>query len=98
MEKNHPHEEHFYLAFIAVAPSLQGMGLGSAIMDATLQRVDARGAPAYLENSNPKNTPLYERHGFVRQRNIAPRTAPPLVAMWREARRSTGQGSNSLSQ
>ena len=100
MEKNHPHDAHFYLAFIAVAPSLRGMGLGSAIMEATLQRVDARGAAAYLENSNPKNTPLYERHGFVRQKNIAPRDAPPLIAMWRPAQpgQIANQGSSSLSQ
>jgi ribosomal protein S18 acetylase RimI-like enzyme len=83
MEKHHPHARHYYLAFIAVAPRLQGMGLGSAILDATLKRVDEAGLPAYLENSNPKNTGLYERHGFVRQQNIAPAGAPPLIAMWR---------------
>jgi ribosomal protein S18 acetylase RimI-like enzyme len=83
MEKNHPHERHYYLAFIAVAPRLQGMGLGSAILDATIKRIDATGSPAYLENSNPRNTRLYERHGFLRQKNIAPKNAPPLIAMWR---------------
>jgi len=83
MEKHHPHERHFYLAFIAAAPRLQGMGLGSAMLTATLKRVDDGGLPAYLENSNPKNTALYERHGFVRQKNIAPAGAPPLIAMWR---------------
>jgi ribosomal protein S18 acetylase RimI-like enzyme len=86
MEKNHPHEKHFYLAFIAVAPRLQGMGLGGAMMEATLKRVDAAGAPAYLENSNPKNTGLYERGGFVARKNIAPAGAPPLIAMWRSPR------------
>lgn len=86
MEKSHPHESHFYLAFIAVAPRLQGLGLGSAMMDANLARVDAQGAAAYLENSNPKNTRLYERSGFVARRNIAPPGAPPMIAMWRGAR------------
>lgn len=86
MEKNHPHESHFYLAFIAVAPRLQGMGLGSAMMEANLKAIDARGAAAYLENSNPKNTRLYERSGFVARRNIAPAGAPPMIAMWRPAR------------
>lgn len=83
MEKHHPHERHFYLAFIAVAPRLQGMGLGSAMLDATLKRVDEAGLPAYLENSNPKNTALYTRHGFVRRKDIAPAGAPQLIAMWR---------------
>jgi ribosomal protein S18 acetylase RimI-like enzyme len=86
MEKHHPSERHYYLAFIAVAPRLQGMGLGSAMLAATLDRADEAGLPAYLENSNPRNAPLYERHGFVRQKNIAPAGAPPLFAMWRAGR------------
>src|SRR5260221_2464182 len=58
MEKNHPHQPHFYLAFIAVAPRLQGLGLGSALLESTLKRVDEFGVPAYLGNSNPKNARL----------------------------------------
>jgi ribosomal protein S18 acetylase RimI-like enzyme len=96
MEKNHPAEPHFYLAFIAVAPRLQGMGLGGALLEATVKRADDGRVPAYLENSNPKNTKLYERAGFVTKRNIAPVGAPPLIAMWRPARGA--QGSNSESQ
>ncbi|HEX4303528.1 MAG TPA: GNAT family N-acetyltransferase [Rhizomicrobium sp.] len=85
MEKNHPHTPHFYLAFIAVAPRLQGLGLGGAMLEATLKRADAVKAPAYLENSNSRNTRLYERAGFVAGKNIAPAGAPPLIAMWRNA-------------
>jgi len=96
MEKSHPAEQHFYLAFIAVAPRLQGLGLGGALLEATLKRADAGAMPAYLENSNPKNAKLYERHGFVAKRNIAPKGAPPLIAMWRPAR--SDQGSSSESQ
>jgi GNAT superfamily N-acetyltransferase len=86
MEKHHPKERHYYLSFIAVAPRLQGLGLGSAILEATLKRADEMGWPAYLENSNPRNTKLYERHGFVSRPNIAPKGAPPLLPMWRDAR------------
>jgi ribosomal protein S18 acetylase RimI-like enzyme len=86
MEKNHPHEKHFYLAFIAVAPRLQGLGLGGAMLEATVRRADEAQVPAYLENSNPKNTRLYERAGFVAGKNIAPAGAPPLIAMWRATR------------
>ena len=86
MEKNHPHEHHFYLAFIAVAPRLQGLGLGGAMLEATVKRADAMGVPAYLENSNPRNTKLYERAGFVARKNISPPGAPPLVGMWRDRR------------
>lgn len=100
MEKHHPHDPHFYLAFIAVAPRLQGLGLGSTLLDATIKRIDDAGAAAYLENSNPKNTRLYERAGFIARQNIAPRGAPPLIAMWRDARAKAlaHQGSSSLSQ
>lgn len=87
MDKNHPHDPHFYLAFIAVAPRFQGAGLGATMLEATLKRADETGVPAYLENSNPKNTRLYERAGFVPQKNIAPPGAPPLMAMWRDARK-----------
>jgi ribosomal protein S18 acetylase RimI-like enzyme len=86
MENHHPHEPHYYLAFIAVAPRFQGMGLGGAMMDANLKRIDTTHAPAYLENSNPKNTRLYERCGFVTRKSISPPGAPPLLAMWREAK------------
>lgn len=85
MEKSHPREPHYYLSFIAVAPSFHGMGLGSALLEANLARIDAAHSPAYLENSNPRNTSLYQRHGFAAQKNIAPKAAPPLVTMWRTA-------------
>jgi GNAT superfamily N-acetyltransferase len=86
MEKNHPHEVHYYLAFIAAAPRLQGLGLGGAMLEATVRRADENGVPAYLENSNPRNTKLYERAGFLPRKNIAPPGAPPLLAMWRPKR------------
>jgi ribosomal protein S18 acetylase RimI-like enzyme len=86
MRAAHPHERHFYLFFIAVDPALQGQGLGAAILDATLARIDAAGQPAYLENSNPRNTRLYERAGFVAGPSISPAAAPPLIPMWRNGR------------
>lgn len=86
MEKAHPRERHFYLFFMAVHPSFQGKGLGSAILEATLKHIDQAGMPAYLENSNPKNARLYERADFVAQKSISPEGAPPLIPMWRTAR------------
>lgn len=94
MEKHHPHESHFYLAFIGVEPGLQGTGLGSALLEATLRQVDEVRSPAYLENSNPKNTPLYTRHGFTAWGDIAPRGAPPVIAMWRPPSVAAGAGSS----
>jgi ribosomal protein S18 acetylase RimI-like enzyme len=89
MSDAHPGQPCFYLAFIAVAPRLQGSGLGSLLLERTLARVDAARAPAYLENSNPRNLKLYERAGFsVTREIIARRDAPPLFAMWRPAKRT----------
>jgi ribosomal protein S18 acetylase RimI-like enzyme len=86
MEKNHPHDAHYYLAFVAVAPRLQGLGLGGAMLETSVKRIDEAKAAAYLENSNPKNTRLYERMGFVAKKSISPPGAPPLIGMWRPAR------------
>lgn len=84
--EDHPAEPHYYLAFIAVAPNKRGHGMGGALLEETLARVDKAGAPAYLENSNPRNTPLYARHGFRTIKEVRARDgAPPLFAMWRPA-------------
>jgi ribosomal protein S18 acetylase RimI-like enzyme len=88
MDAHHPKEPHFYLFMLGVRQDSQGMGLGSILLAACLERVDAAGMPAYLENSNPKNTRLYERHGFAATGEARARPdAPPLLFMWREARR-----------
>jgi len=86
MDKNHPSEPHFYLTFIAVSPQYCGVGLGSRILKATLEQIDAAGMGAYVESSNPNNLTFYERGGFAAPKNIAPDGAPPLMAMWRDAR------------
>lgn len=86
LKKAHPRESHFYLYFMAVDPALQGRGLGASILGATLARIDEIGVPAYLENSNPRNTRLYERAGFVARESISPAGAPPLIPMWRKQR------------
>jgi ribosomal protein S18 acetylase RimI-like enzyme len=102
MESAHPKVPYYYLAFIGVAPRMQGAGLGSALLRQTLARADAVGAGAYLENSNPRNLRLYERAGFVVTREVKARPdAPPVFAMWRAPVTSLGktrQGSSTMSQ
>lgn len=87
-DKHHPKDKpHFYLMTIGVDPRFQGQGLGSAILDATLAAIDAKGLPTYLESSNEKNVPLYKRHGYVVTSEFRPAPdAPPLWGMWREAK------------
>ncbi len=87
VEKGHPTEPHYYLAFIGVSPEHQGKGMGSIMMHPVLQRCDAEGIPAYLEASAPRNRDLYLRHGFEVTEEIRPgRGGPPLWRMWREPR------------
>jgi ribosomal protein S18 acetylase RimI-like enzyme len=71
---------------IGVDPVRQGRGLGSALLKHGLGQCDAQGLPAYLESSNPKNVPLYERHGFEVMGLIQPADFPPLYPMLRVAR------------
>ncbi len=87
MEKHHPPEPpHWYLFFVGVTSTARGKGLGSAILEATLKTVDADAMPAYLDNSNEKNTRLYERYGFRIISEYRPRKdAPPFWGMWRDA-------------
>jgi ribosomal protein S18 acetylase RimI-like enzyme len=87
MGQNHPHEPHWYLPLIGVAPERQGHGIGSALLAASLAKCDEAGLTAYLESSNPRNIPLYLRHGFEITGEIRIGTCPPIVPMIRRPRR-----------
>ncbi len=86
MEEYHLSEPHWYLPLIAADPARQGQGLGTALMEAAIARIDADGRPAYLESSNPRNIPLYERFGFERIGEIQTETSPVLTPMVRRGR------------
>jgi ribosomal protein S18 acetylase RimI-like enzyme len=86
MGRYHPQEPHWYLPFIGVDPSQQGKGHGSALMQHGLVPCDRDQALAYLESSNPKNIPLYERHGFELLGTIQVGTSPPIFPMLRKPR------------
>ncbi len=87
MEHLHPDEpEHWYLTVLAVDLSRQGQGLGSACMAPKLAEVDEAHLPAYLESSNERNVPLYERNGFRVTDVMDLPDGPPLWLMWRDAR------------
>jgi ribosomal protein S18 acetylase RimI-like enzyme len=87
MDRYHPETPHWYLSMIGVDPARQGRGLGSAMLKHGLAFIDAAGLPAYLESSNPKNVPLYERFGFEVLGEIRPADFPGLIPMLRPARR-----------
>jgi ribosomal protein S18 acetylase RimI-like enzyme len=87
MGHGHPDEPHWYLPVIGVAPQHQGRGIGSALLAAALAKCDEAGLTAYLESSNPRNIPLYRRHGFEITGEIRIGTCPPITPMTRPRQR-----------
>jgi GNAT superfamily N-acetyltransferase len=88
MEKRHLREPHFYVRTIGVRTGLQGQGLGSALMQPTLERADSAGLPTYLEASSKRSAALYERLGFMHMDVLElPEGGPPL---WRMRRPPAG--------
>jgi GNAT superfamily N-acetyltransferase len=87
IEKVHPRDPHWYLAHVGVQPEHQGRGIGGVLVEAGTARADAEGVAAYLENSKPRNTPFYGRHGFAAGDTITiGDEAPPVLAMRRAPR------------
>ena len=82
----HP-DDAWYLAFIGVDPSKQGLGVGSFILKEALKHIDELGERAYLESSNPRNMSLYERHGFESMGKVQIGDSPPAHPMIREPRK-----------
>lgn len=60
----HPHTPHWYLATVGTRPAHQGRGFGPTVITPVLDRCDAGGVAAYLESSNVRNVPFYQRLGF----------------------------------
>ncbi|MBL8923231.1 MAG: GNAT family N-acetyltransferase [Myxococcaceae bacterium] len=56
---------HDYLLQLAVDPSRQGGGVGSALLHEGLARAAAGGRGVWLETTNPRNVPFYERAGLT---------------------------------
>ena len=71
--EHHKHDiPHYYLVTIGVHPELQGQGLGSYFLNSKLKEIDEQGLPVYLECTNPRNVPFYERKNFevIKEFNI----------------------------
>lgn len=54
-----------YLGLMSVLPSVQGRGIGMALMERILAWADDRRCPTVLLNARPRAISLYERCGFV---------------------------------
>ncbi len=83
IDRFHPAEPCWHLAFIATDPAFQGKGLGAALMTETLKKCDEDGRPAYLESTKVANVPFYKRFGFEPVGLIETDHTPPLFPMFR---------------
>ena len=87
IEKQHPHEPHFYLQAIGTDPVKQGMGYGGVVMRRHLALADTAHMPCYLESSKDTNIPIYKSFGFEITGEIkVPGGGPTIWPMWRAAR------------
>jgi len=86
MDRFHPATPHWYLWTLGVDPRCQHRGIGSALLSHTLAHIDQRREIAYLESSDPKNVPFYERHGFEVLGIIQVHDVPRLTPMVRRPR------------
>ena len=84
MDENHPTDPHWYLPWLGVDSSAQGLGLGSRLISGCLDFVDRQHLPAYLDSTNPRNVPFYERHGFEVTGERQAGANPPIISMLRQ--------------
>ena len=87
MDSYHPKEPHWYLPLLGVDPLYYGKGFGSALLHHALAKCDQNSEFAYLESSNPRNIPLYERHGFELLGTIQINTSHSIFPMLRKPRK-----------
>jgi ribosomal protein S18 acetylase RimI-like enzyme len=89
MDRHHPMDRpHAYLFFLGVTPEAQGHGVGSRLLKAKTDHLDAVRRPAFLETATARNVDFYRRHGFevVAEYRPAP-DGPVNWGMWRAPRR-----------
>lgn len=93
MDRHHPMDRpHAYLWFLGVTPEAQGHGVGSRLLKAKTDLLDAARRPAFLETATLRNVELYRRHGFEVVAEYRPSPSGPMNwAMWRNPRRPLGE-------
>jgi ribosomal protein S18 acetylase RimI-like enzyme len=87
----HPSEPHWYLPLIGIDPSHQNRGLGALLMQHAHRIFDCDKALAYLESSNPRNIPFYQRLGYELLGTVRVGSCPPLSPMLRRPRPTSGR-------
>lgn len=85
-EAAHADEPFFYLTILGTHADHRGKGLGMGLLAEGLARIDALGAPVYLESTNPANIKRYESVGFAARDEITTAGGQVVTTMWRPAR------------
>ncbi|MFN6944639.1 MAG: GNAT family N-acetyltransferase [Cytophagaceae bacterium] len=88
MDRAHPKEPCWYLPLLGVDPFRQNEGQGSKLLRHALHMIDQEGMPAYLESSNPRNIPLYERFGFQVSGELKSGNSPSMYPMFRKPQKT----------
>jgi ribosomal protein S18 acetylase RimI-like enzyme len=79
-----PEDPHVHLGPIAVAPALQGQGIGTAMMQRYVEHLDREKLAGYLETDRSENVAFYQRFGFF-VRSSENLMGIPTWYMWRPA-------------
>jgi len=75
---------HHHLAILAIRPARQGLGIGTAMLDAHHARLDLAQIPAYLEASGQDTRRIYLAHGYTDTGTPIQLPAGPVMhPMWR---------------
>jgi ribosomal protein S18 acetylase RimI-like enzyme len=87
MEKARPRQDHWYLCLLAADPMAWRRGIGTGLMEPSLERIDGDGLPCYLETQKEANLAYYHRFGFEETDRLTPSPGgPALFTMTRTAR------------
>jgi GNAT superfamily N-acetyltransferase len=87
MEKARTKDEHWYLCLLATDPIAWRRGVGTGLLEPSLERNDGDGLPCYLETQKEDNLAFYRRFGFEETDRLTPAPGgPPLFTMTRPAR------------
>jgi len=91
IERVHPKDEMWYLALLAVDPSVQRGGIGGALQMQVYPQADEEGLDSYLETQKEANLAYYRRFGYEVEKELRPvKKGPPLWTLRRLPRPSEG--------
>jgi len=70
IELQRPSGDYIHLWYIGVDKNAQGNGLGSQLLQQLISEYNSENRPIFLETSNPRSFPFYERLGFSLYKEI----------------------------